>query len=135
MLKIVIAAALLAAALLGCADTTKYQDYPEIGPANGPTAIVHVVRESGVFGSAITAPVYVNRYLIGRIGPGGHLRTRVPVGRVHVTSTTADAVVQAEADSEYFFELSMPVQLWAYNPEFVVVKIDRRRAEALGATR
>jgi hypothetical protein len=130
-----IAAALLMSALLGCADTTKYQDYPEIGPANSPSAVVHVVRESGVFGSAITAPVYVNRILIGRIGPGGHLRTRVPVGRVHVTSTTADAVIQAEANTEYFFELSMPVQIWAFNTDFVVVKIDRRRAEALGAAR
>jgi len=130
-LALTIAAGLLA----GCVSTTKFQEYPDLGPAGSPTAVVHVVRQNAAFGSAVTAPVYVNRYLIGELGPGGQLRTRVPVGRVHVTSTTADAIVQAEAGGEYFFELSMPMQIWGYRPDFIVNKIDHRRAQALGATR
>jgi hypothetical protein len=113
--------------LSACAVTTKFQGYPAL-TANAPTAIIHVVRSNNTFGGAITAPVYIDRYLIGRIGPGGHLATRVPVGRVHVTSTTGDAVIQTEKDGEYYVEVSMPVQSWFYAPDFNIVAINKQRA-------
>ncbi len=119
--------------LTGCASTTKYQDYPDQAAMHETASTVHVVRESSVVGSALTAPVYVNKYLIGRIGPGGHLKVKVPTGRIHVTSTTADSVVDAEARGEYFFEVTMPLQGWLYAPDFIVTRIDRRRAmEVIG---
>ena len=83
--------------LASCASTTHFQTYPNLDAPNTPSAVVHVVRPNSAFGAAITARVYVDRFLIGRIGPSGHLKTRVPVGRVHVTSTTADAMLQTEA--------------------------------------
>ena len=124
---------LLCLLLSACAGTTQFQSYPSRNPANTSTATVHVVRSNSAFGAAITAPVYVDRFLIGRIGPGGRLTVQVPVGQVHITSTTADAVVQTKENSHYYFEVSMPVQIWAYAPDFNVIEIDRIRAvEVLG---
>lgn len=127
---IVLVATLLLAA---CASTTKFQNYPSLEEGRGPTATIYVVRSNSAFGSAITAPVYVDRYLIGRIGPGGYLTTKVPVGRIHVTSTTSDVIAQTEQNSRYFFEVSMPGQMWMYAPDFNVTSISRDRAiEVLG---
>lgn len=84
-----------------------------------------------LLGGAITAPVYVDRYLIGRIGPGGHLTTRVPVGRVFVTSTTADVVLQTERDATYFIEVSGPLQMWVVTPDFNATLITRVRARQI----
>lgn len=124
---------LLSFLLASCASTTHFQTYPNLDAPNTPSAVVYVVRPNRAFGAAITAPVYVDRFLIGRIGPGGHLKTRVPVGRVHVTSTTADAVLQTERGAIYFLEVSMPAQMWFYAPDFNVTVIDKRRArEILG---
>ena len=130
MIKLIVLVSFL---LTACASTTQFQSYPNLDTENTPTATIHVVRSNSAFGSAITAPVFVDRYRIGGIGPGGYLKTRVPVGRVHVTSTTADAVVQTEKNSQYFFEVSMPGQVWMYAPDFNISAIDRRRAiEVLG---
>ena len=52
---------------------------------------------------------------------------------MHVTSTTADAVLQTERGAIYFLEVSMPAQMWFYAPDFNVTVIDKRRArEILG---
>ncbi len=124
---------LLCLLLSACAGTTQFQSYPGRNPASTSTATVHVVRSNSAFGAAINAPVYVDRFLIGRIGPGGLLTVQVPVGQVHVTSTTADAVVQAKENNHYYFEVSMPAQMWFYAPDFNVIEIDRSRAvEVLG---
>jgi hypothetical protein len=132
-MKITLLAVGLAGLLGACASTTKYQDYPE-PVANAPSATVHVVRANAAFGAAVTAPVYVNRYLIGRVGPGGYISTKVPAGPIHVTSTTADSVVQAEAGKAYFFEVSMPGQMWMYAPDFIVTRIEQRRAEEVAGS-
>lgn len=119
--------------LASCASTTQFQGYPNLDEKNTPTAVIHIVRENSAFGAAITAPVYVDRYLIGRIGPGGHIKTRVPVGRVNVTSTTADVVLQTVRDKDYFLDVSMPGQMWLYAPDFNVTIINKQRAiEILG---
>lgn len=123
-------AVLLCVFLSACAGTTKFQDHPGIA-AGGQTATIHVFRPNSAIGAAITAPVYVDRYLVGHIGPGGALTTKVPVGRVHVTSTTSDAIVQTEANREYFFEVAMPVQGWLYAPDFTVVQIKKPQASAI----
>ncbi len=117
--------------LTACAGTTQFQGYPDLDPRTTPTATIHVIRENSIFGNGVTAPVYVDRYLIGRLGPGGHLATRVPVGRVHVTSTTADVVIQTEKDTEYFFQVSMPAQLWLYAPSFDISEIKKQAAGQL----
>lgn len=121
---------LLCFILTACASTTQFQSYPDLDPGT-PAATIHVIRSNHAFGGAITAPVYVDRYLIGRIGPGGHLKTRVPVGRIHVTSTTGDAIIQTEKNSEYFFEVSMPGQAWLYAPDFNVSPIKKHRAREI----
>jgi len=124
---------LLCFLLASCAVTTQYQQYPALDPSNTPTAVIHVVRANSPIGLVITAPVYVDRYLIGRVGPGGHITTRVPVGRVFITSTTADIVLNTERDKSYFFEVTTPVQLWIVTPDFNVTAITRDRArEILG---
>jgi hypothetical protein len=124
---------LLCFLLASCAGTTQFQQYPALDMANTPTAVVHVVRAKSLWGCGVTAPVYVDHYLIGRIGPGGYLRVRVPVGRVAVTSTTADIILQTEQDKNYYIEVSMPVQTWFYAPDFNISLIDRNRArEILG---
>ena len=130
MNKLVIFLCLL---LPACASTTKFQGYPNLNTASTQTATIHVIRSNSAFGAAITAPVYIDRYLIGRIGPGGYLTTQVPVGRVHVTSTTADAVIETKQNSQYYFEVSMPGQMWLYAPDFNVIEIELSRAvEVLG---
>jgi len=124
---------LLSFILASCASTTKFQDYPSLDEKNTPTAVIHVIRKNSAFGAAVTAPVYVDRYLIGRIGPGGHIKTWVPVGRVNVTSTTADVVLHTVRDKDYFLEVSMPGQMWLYAPDFNVTIINKQRAiEILG---
>ena len=124
---------LLAIFLIGCAGTTQFQNYPNLDTRNTPTAMIHVIRSNSAFGSAITAPVFIDRYRIGNIGPGGYLKTRVPVGRVSVTSTTADVIVQTEKGKQYFIEIDMPVQGWMYSPDFNASAVDRQRAiEVLG---
>jgi hypothetical protein len=122
--------ALLCVVLSGCAGTTKFQNHPDVA-SGAQAATIHVVRANSAFGAALTAPVYVDRYLIGRIGPGGYLTTKVPVGRVHVTSTTGDVIVRTEPNAEYFFEVSMPVQGWLYAPDFNVVQIKKQQASAI----
>lgn len=104
-----------------CATTTKYQGHPEENADNG--AYFHFYRENSAFGSAITAPVYVDQYLIGRIGPGGKFITRVPVGSRYVTSTTSGIKIEAEENKHYYFLVSMPAQVWFYAPEFDIKRI------------
>lgn len=120
--------AVLAAGLMlaGCAGTTQFQSYPGLNAARG-TAVVHVVRANAAWAAAESAPVYVDRYLIGRIGPGGRVSTPVPVGQVHVTSMAADTIINAQSGGEYFFEVSSS----AREPFFDVAPISRERAQEI----
>jgi len=67
--------------------------------------MVHIGRANHFTGAALVAPVYVDRYLVGRVGPGGKISTPIPLGEVHITSTASDAVIHAERGAEYFFEV------------------------------
>lgn len=117
--------------LASCAGTTKYQSYPSLDPNTTPTALVHIVRSDSPFGSAITAPVYIDRYLIGRLGPGGHISTRVPVGDVFLASTTAGILIKTEIGKSYFYEVTMPVQMWLTSPDFNIKEITRIQSKEI----
>ena len=95
--------------------------------------MVHVARANRFTGAALVAPVYVDRYLVGRLGPGGKITTPVPVGEVHITSTASDAVINAERGAEYFFEVIGRFEPWILNtPPFDITSISRERATELG---
>jgi hypothetical protein len=107
----------MCALVAGCAGTSQYQGASE--PINGPSATVHVTRGFGP-GTAISAPVYVNNNLIGKIGPGGELFSPVPVGALRVRSTSNTVSLQAAAGAIYAFEVSLPLQLWLAEPDFEI---------------
>ena len=133
----VMMAAGLAIGLLaaGCAYTTTFQAYPGLDTAKG-AATVHVVRAQVGFGSAVSVPVYVDQFLIGRIGPGGVISTPVPVGRVYVTSMAADTILDTEPGSEYFFEDDIPVQVSVSGPGITTLtQISRERALEIAGRR
>jgi len=122
--------ALLAVLLASC-GTTQYQQYPNIDAAKTDTAVLHVVRTNSLWGAAIPAPVYVDKYLLGRIGPGGYIRTKVPAGNFSVSSTTSDVVINGKTGEEYFVEVSMPFQIWFFTPNFDVRIISKQEAEQI----
>ena len=111
--------------LIACAGTTKYQDYPR--ELNGDSvAYFHFKRPASLFGIAVTAPVYVDSYLIGRLGSGGEITVKVPVGSVYTTSTTNGIEVNTKKGYHYYFELTLlgdpwmqelPVRIEIVNPE------------------
>lgn len=122
---------LMLALLSGCA-TTVPQPAPSF-PAQATTeaATIHVLRKNGPWGAAIGAPVFVNGALIGRLGPGGHLQARVQPGKVSVSSTKRDLVINAAPSSEYYVQVSVPVQLWLITPSFNLRLIDKAAADAI----
>jgi hypothetical protein len=77
---------------------------PPAGQAN-----LYIVR-SGFFGGAIAFHVIVDRYAVGSIGPGTfHLVTVEPGHhsiQVSSNENSAQAKFDAEADKNYFFEVS-----------------------------
>ena len=73
----------------------------------------------------------VNNELVGRIGPGGHIETAVPAGRVSVSVTTSDVVLDAEQNAEYFVKVTMPAQVWLMTPSFEIEQIDKTEGASL----
>ncbi len=126
-MKTLITAAVAAVLCAGCASSSQFQKYPGLDESNTPTATVHVSRTNSVWGAGITAPVYVNRYLIGRLGPGGALTVRVPVGRVDVTSSAGDVVLQTVEGESYYLSVNMPPQVWFYAPDFDMRLVDNQK--------
>lgn len=117
--------------LSACASTKQYQQYPSDAALTGNEPTLHVVRKNSALGSAIPAPVFVNKYLLGRIGPGGHLETKIPVGQVSVSSTTSDVIIYSRAGEHYFVEVSMPLQIWLLTPDFEVKSISPEEAQPI----
>ena len=122
---------LMLALLSGCATTAPQPAPPLSAQATAESATIHVVRENGPWGAAIGAPVFVNGALIGRLGPGGHLQARVQPGKVSVSSTKRDLVIDAAPSSEYYVQVSVPVQLWLITPSFNLTLIDKAAADAI----
>lgn len=116
-------AGLLAA---GCAGTSQF--YHVEVPAGAPSATVHLVRANNFTGSAIAAPVFINGIQVGDIGPGGHLKSAVPVGKTLVASTGAPASFVVEAGKIYYIEIGYSLQMWLWRPVFTTTQIDAARA-------
>ena len=120
------------AILAGCASTKQFHQYPDIESYGSNTAFIHFIRGNSAFGSAIAAPVYVDGHQIGRIGPGGHLATNVPAKSITISSTDSSVLLKAETGNVYYFEISMPTQMWLATPGFDVFQTNERRANKLG---
>jgi hypothetical protein len=118
--------------LSSCASTRQFHQYPDVESYGSNTAFIHFIRENSAYGSAIAAPVYVDGYQIGRIGPGGHLATNVPAKKIVISSTDSSTILNAEIGKVYYFEISMPPQMWIATPGFDVYQISDRHAEKLG---
>jgi hypothetical protein len=119
------------ALLSGCATTVPQPARSLPAQAAAEAATIHILRKSGPWGAAIAAPVFVNGALIGRLGPGGHLQARVQPGKVSVSSTKRDLVIDAEPSSECYVQVSVPVQLWLITPSFNLTLIDKAAADAI----
>lgn len=109
-----------------CASTVKYQE-PKLNNAESKnTATLHVIRKSSAWGAAIPAPIYIDKTLIGRIGPGSWLDVKIPEGKSAISSTTTDVIIDAKSGMEYFVEASMPTQVWLFTPDFDVRIVEKR---------
>ncbi|MDG5470066.1 hypothetical protein P9J64_17255 [Deltaproteobacteria bacterium IMCC39524] len=73
-----------------------------------------------MLGSAIAAPVNVNGVLIGQIGPGGYIKTKIPTGKVSVYSTTNNVTFEAQRNSEYYVEVDFLPRMWMNSPDIGV---------------
>lgn len=121
------------AIIAGCASTTQYHQYPGVESYRSNVAILHVVRAGMGAGGAITAPVYVDGHLIGRIGPGGRLTTKVPPKAISISSTTSSVVLNAKAGMEYYYEISMTAEhTWQDNASWAIYQAGERRVKQLG---
>ena len=117
----------LAAALLlaGCAGSQKFGDHPEI--AGKPTGAVRIARSMSAQGSAITAPIHVDRYRVGLLGPGGSISVIVPAGRRLISSTMGDVPFEIRPGATAYFEVSPPGLMWLREPDFEVQPINAER--------
>ena len=119
--------------LMSCASTKQYHQYPNVESYGANTAVLHIIRKNTADGSALGAPVNVDDYQIGRIGPGGHLATRIPAKTVSVSSTNNSVIINADAGKEYIVEVFTPGRLWVVTPAgFDVHQTNKRRMKKLG---
>ena len=79
--------------LAACATT----QYIPAQKTSQNSAKIYIKRPSAFFGSAITAPVYVNNKYIGRLGTGGQLEWTVSPGPVTVQTSSGDATMKLES--------------------------------------
>ena len=115
-----------------CASTTQHQAHPDLTSYGSDFAIVHFVRSNSFYGAAIAAPVEVDDYLIGRIGPGDSLTTKVPAKKVSISTTKSRIVLDAEKGFEYFFKIHLPFHGIIAFDEFEISAIDKKQARELG---
>ena len=115
-----------------CASTTQHQAHPDLTSYGSDFAIVHFVRSNSFYGAAIAAPVEVDDYLIGSIGPGDSLTIKVPAKEVSVSTTKSRIVLDAEKGFEYFFKIHLPFHGIIAFDEFEISAIDKKQARELG---
>lgn len=124
---------MLAMLLVSCASTKQYHQYPNVESYGANTAVLHIIRKNTADGSAIGAPVNIDDHLIARIGPGGHLATRIPAKSVSISSTNNRVIINADAGKEYIVEIFTPSRLWVVTPAgFDVHQTNERRMKKLG---
>ena len=123
----------LAMLLAACASTNQYRQYPNVASYGAETAVLHIIRKNTADGSALGAPVNIDDHLIGRIGPGGHLATRIPTGNISVSSTNNSVSINAHAGEQYIVEIFTPGRLWIVTfAGFDVHQTNDRRMKKLG---
>ena len=105
--------------LTSCASTNQYPTDSAFGLSENNYAILHVTRPS-IIGSAILVPVRVNGVLIGDIASGGHIKTKIPTGKVTIYSSTNNVSFDAKRFGEYHVEVTFPLQTWLFTPDVVV---------------
>jgi hypothetical protein len=95
-------------------------------------ALVHFVRSNSPYGSAIAAPVEVDGYLAGKIGPGDSLTIKVPAKEVSISTTKGRIVLNAMKGYEYFFKIHLPFHGLIAMDEFEISAINEKQARELG---
>ncbi|MFZ5995260.1 MAG: DUF2846 domain-containing protein [Thermodesulfobacteriota bacterium] len=100
----------------GCAGTVKYQEYPMTNGDSNSTSTLYIIRPYSSWGATIRTPIYVNTQLIGRLGPGGYIETKIPPGKSAVSVTTSDVIIDVEENRQYFVKVTMPFQVWFMTP-------------------
>ena len=106
--------------LAACVGTDQYDTDYALGVSPGNYATLHVTRPNSMLGSAIAAPVSVNGVLIGQIGPGGYIKTKLPTGKVIITSTTNNVTLNVQSGAEYYVEVNMQARMWINTPDIEV---------------
>lgn len=114
--------AALVAALAGCGSTQKFGDHPEL-TAGRAAATVNVARANSPIGSALTAPIHIDRYRVGYVGPGGSISVKVPAGRRVIAATMGDTVFEIAPGSTAYFEAYIESLMWLHTPDIGVKPI------------
>ena len=118
MRKIILSVCLLL--LASCVGTNQYNTDLALGVSLASHGTLHITRPNSMVGSAISAPVSVNGVLVGQIGPGGYIKTKIPTGKVIITSTTNNVTLDAQGGSEYYVEVIMQLRMWINTPDIEV---------------
>lgn len=114
-----------------CAGTTNYQ-YPNIDLLGSDTASLHFVRKRSFYGSAIAAQITIDGNLVGEVGSGDSLTTKVPASRILISTTGSDMEIVTERGGNYYFEIYLPFHGLLAFDEFELSAIGVQRARELG---
>ena len=106
--------------LASCVGTNQYSTDLALGVSLDSYATLHITRPNIMLGSAISAPVSVNGVLVGQIGPGGYIKTKIPTGKVIITSTTNNVTLDVQGGNEYYVEVNMQLRMWINTPDIEV---------------
>jgi hypothetical protein len=114
-----------------CAGTTNYQ-YPNIDQFGSETASLHFVRKDSFYGGAIAAKISIDGNLVGELGPGDSLTTKVPASRILISTKRSNIKKDAERGRHYYFEVYLPFNGPLATNEFELSAISAQRARELG---
>ena len=114
-----------------CAGTTNYH-YPNIDSFGSETAKLYFVRKRSFYGSAIAAQITIDGNLVGEVGSGDSLITKVPASRILISTTQSDMEIDTERGGNYYFEIYLPFHGPLAFDEFELSAISAQRARELG---
>lgn len=114
-----------------CAGNINYQ-YPNIDSFGSETASLHFVRKRSFYGSAISAQITIDGNLVGEVGSGDSLTTKVPASRILISTTESNIEIETEKGSNYYFEIYLPFHGLLAFDEFELSAISAQRARELG---
>ena len=90
---------MIIASFILTACTTQYVQ-PQTQQAGADAVKINIVRPSGLWGSALRAPIYVNNIYVGRIGNGGELTWVTKPGKVTVATSEGTAAILIEKQGQ-----------------------------------